>query len=93
MNMTITSRQHRRLQASIRTGIRRYLQSLKLIDSVGTEVFSAGMTFPAAEEAVALWMCAPARLFGGDVPLKVVWNGQGRPPGVVGLAQIAHGGY
>jgi len=93
MKTTITSRQRRRLQAGIRAEIRRYQQCLKRIDSVNAEVFAAGMTFFTTEADLALWLCAPARLLGGEVPLKVVRTGKGRQRVVMALTQIAHGVY
>ena len=89
----ITVRQRRRLKAGISAEIRRYQRCLPLLEAVDQATFEAGMELFEREDALALWLCAPARSQGGKVPLRVLRTKKGQAQVTNALRAIAHGVY
>lgn len=85
------SRQRRRMVTGIRATIRHYQRCLKLVNLVDRNVFTAGMMVFSTEPAFALWLCEPAALLGGEVPLLTARTARGRRRVVIALNRLAYG--
>lgn len=87
----VTAPQRRRMVAAITAEITRYRRCRPLLRLVTADVLAAGLEFFSSEDALAMWLCEPARSLDGKIPLQVIRQPQGRAKIINILRALAHG--